>query len=61
MCIRDRYVPVTYYNDGRRGNDIQYLTKEEIIADVLREYERFSSVIRNEQNEILIINRNHLR
>lgn len=55
------YVPVTYYNDGRRGNDIQYLTKEEIIADVLREYERFSSVIRNEQNEILIIDRNHLR
>lgn len=55
------YVPVTFYNDGRRGNDIQYLTKEEIIADVLREYERFSSVIRNEQNEILIIDRNHLR
>lgn len=57
----DLYVPVTYYNDGRRGNDIQYLTKEEIIADVLREYERFSSIIRNEQNELLVIDRDHLK
>lgn len=59
--VIDTYVPVTYYNDGRRGNDIQYLTKEEIITDVLREYERFCSIVRNEQNELLVIDRNSLK
>lgn len=49
------YIPVTYFNDGRKGNDIQYLTKEEIIADFLREYERFISLISNEENELMII------
>lgn len=49
------YHPVTYYNDGRQGNDIQYLTKDEIIADVLREYERFLSLMADESNELLIL------
>ena len=31
-----QYNPATYYFDGRAGYDIQYLTKDEIIADVLR-------------------------
>lgn len=30
-----QYIPITYYSDGRAGNDIQYLGKDEIIADVL--------------------------
>lgn len=49
------YVPITYFNDGRRGNDIQYMTKEEIIVDVLREYERFITLISDDKNELLII------
>ena len=51
------YVPVTYFNDGRKGNDIQYMTKEEVIADVLREYERFISLIANDENELLTLDR----
>lgn len=51
------YIPITYFNDGRKGNVIQYMTKEEIIADVLREYERFISLISDDKNELLIIDK----
>ncbi len=53
----DVYVPMSYYNNGRNGNDIQHLEKDEIIADVLREYERFINVAADEKNEILIMDR----
>ncbi|MFV0471372.1 MAG: BCCT family transporter [Paludibacteraceae bacterium] len=49
------YVPVTYFNDGRQGNNIEYMTKNEIIIDILREYERFISLVSDEKNELLII------
>lgn len=51
------YVPVTYYSDGRTGNDIQYLNKEEIIADVLREYERYISVVADEGNAMMFVDK----
>ncbi len=53
----DVYVPMSYYNNGRNGNDIQHLEKDEIIADVLREYERFINVAADERHEILIMDR----
>lgn len=48
-------VPVTYYEDRRAGNDIQYLSKNDIITDVLREYERFLSIVSDESNELIIM------
>ncbi|MGM5631772.1 BCCT family transporter [Apibacter raozihei] len=48
------FVPITYFSDGRRGHDIQYMTKNEIIADILREYERFITLISDNENEIII-------
>ena len=48
------YIPVTYYNSGRRGHDIQYLSKEELISDILREYERFINIVLDVKNELLI-------
>jgi len=48
-----QYIPVTYYSDGRTGNDIQYLSREEIIADVLREYERYLSIISDEEKSMM--------
>lgn len=56
-----QYVPVTYYTDGRTGNNIQYLTKEEIIADVLREYERYISIVSDEENAMLFIDKKKYR
>ncbi|MDD3039150.1 BCCT family transporter [Bacteroides sp.] len=46
------YIPVTYFNDGRKGYDIQYFTKEEVISDILKQYERFLSIISDCSNEL---------
>lgn len=45
VSASQQYIPITYYSDGRTGNNIQYLNQEEIIADILREYERYISII----------------
>jgi choline/glycine/proline betaine transport protein len=51
------YVPVTYYSDGRSGNDIQYLSKDELIADVLREYERYITLVADEQKAMMFVDK----
>lgn len=51
------YIPVTYYNNGRKGNDIQHLEKDEIISDALREYERFITIAADERSELLVLDR----
>jgi len=55
--ISSQYVPITYFADGRAGNDIQYLNKEDIIADVLREYERYINIIADEQHAMMFIDK----
>lgn len=52
-----QYVPVTYYTDGRTGNDIQYLSKEEIIADVLREYDRYINIVADQRNAMMFVDK----
>lgn len=52
-----QYIPVTYYSDGRTGNDIQYLGKDEIIADVLREYERYLSIMADEDKAMMFVDK----
>lgn len=39
------------------GYDIQYLNKEEIIADVLREYERYIRVVADEQKAMMFVDK----
>lgn len=55
-----QYIPVTYYSDGRTGNDIQYLSKDEIIADVLREYGRYISSISDDRNAMVFVDKKPL-
>ena len=55
-----QYIPVTYYSDGRTGNDIQYLSKDEIIADVLREYGRYISSISDNRNAMVFVDKKPL-
>ncbi len=52
-----QYIPITYYSDGRKGNDIQYLSRDEIIADVLREYERYLSIIADDDKSMIFIDK----
>ncbi len=35
--------------------DIEHMTKNEVIADILREYERFISLVSDKKNELLVI------
>ncbi|NBI13219.1 BCCT family transporter [[Haemophilus] felis] len=39
------YQPITYFFDGRTGYDVQYMSKNELIADILKQYERYLSLL----------------
>ena len=47
--------PMTFFADGREGYDIQYLRPQELIADILRNYERYLSLSADKRN--LLLNR----
>ena len=47
------FEPMTFFEDGRQGYDIQYLRTEEIIVDILRHYERYRTVSINQQTQLL--------
>ncbi len=46
------YYPKTYFGDTRVGYDVQYFTKNELISDVLKHYERFIEIASEESNEM---------
>lgn len=48
------HYPKSYFGDAREGYDVQYFTKNELISDVLKHYERFLDIISEEKNEIFI-------
>ncbi|GGB83403.1 BCCT family transporter [Dyadobacter sediminis] len=48
------YYPKSYFGDTREGYDVQYFTKNELISDVLKHYERFFAIISEEANEMFI-------
>ncbi|WP_150538524.1 BCCT family transporter [Actinobacillus vicugnae] len=39
------YEPIAYFFDGRVGYDVQYMQGEELIADILKHYERYLSLL----------------
>ncbi|MGO3858410.1 MAG: BCCT family transporter [Neisseriaceae bacterium] len=50
------YEPVTFFGDGRLGYDVQYMTKNEIITDVLKQYERYMSLVMDPSNQLMTQN-----
>lgn len=48
------FFPESYFGDSREGYDVQFFTKNELISDVLKHYERFLKIISEETNEIFI-------
>ena len=50
------YYPKTYFGDTRAGYDVQYFTKNELISDVLKHYERFIEITAEESNEMFTSN-----
>jgi choline/glycine/proline betaine transport protein len=47
------YVPITFFEDGRQGYDVQYMIQQELIADVLKQYERYLSLVHNKDTHLL--------
>lgn len=45
--------PITFFADGREGYDVQYLRHEELIADILRNYERYLSLNADQRTTLL--------
>ena len=44
---------VTFFADGRAGYDIRYMTRDEVIADVLRQFERYLDLSQQAATELL--------
>ena len=47
------YQPMTYFFDGRAGYDVQYMTRNELIADILRQYERYLTLLDDVGQELM--------
>ncbi len=48
------FFPKAYFGDTRESYDIQYFTKNELISDVLKHYDRFLDIVSEESNEMFI-------
>lgn len=48
------YYPETYFGDGRDGYNVDFFTKNELISDVLKHYERFMDIVSEEKNEMFV-------
>ena len=48
------FFPKAYFGDTRESYDIQYFTKNELISDVLKHYERFLDIVSDKNNEMFI-------
>lgn len=46
------YFPKAYFGDTRESYDIQYFTKNELISDVLKHYDRFLDISSEQKNEM---------
>ena len=53
------FYPKAYFGDTREGYDVQYFTKNELISDVLKHYDRFLDIVSEERNEMFISSDSH--
>ncbi|MBF0750855.1 MULTISPECIES: BCCT family transporter [unclassified Pasteurella] len=54
------YEPYTYFFDGRIGYDVQYMDQNELIADMLKQYERYLSLLDDVGQELMAHERTEL-
>jgi choline/glycine/proline betaine transport protein len=48
------YFPMAYFGDAREGYDVRLFTRNELISDVLKHYERFMVIVAEGRNEMFI-------
>jgi len=46
--------PFAYFGDGRLGYDVQYMTQEELIADILKQYQRYLNLMHSEDLALIM-------
>ena len=49
-----KYFPQAYFGDQREGYDVQYFTKNELISDVLKQFERYLEIVSDEENQLFV-------
>ncbi|QKJ66185.1 BCCT family transporter [Deefgea piscis] len=49
----ETFEPTTYFTDGRKGYDVQSLVESEVLADILKQYERHLSLSLNADASLL--------
>lgn len=47
------YQPINYFFDGRVGYDVQYMNRNELIADILKHYERYINLLTDVGSELM--------
>lgn len=47
------YEPMTYFFDGRESYEVQYMTHNELISDILKHYERYLSLMNDVGQQIM--------
>src|SRR5690606_4495246 len=55
------FYPKSYFGDDREGYDVQLFTKNELISDVLKHYDRFIEIISEEKNEMFVSSNSNQR
>jgi choline/glycine/proline betaine transport protein len=48
------HFPESYFGDRRPGYDVRLFTKEELISDVLKHFERFVEIVAEQRNEMFV-------
>lgn len=48
------FYPRSYFGDGREGYDVKLFTKNELISDVLKHFERFVEIVSEESNTMFV-------
>lgn len=47
-----RFDPITYFADGRKGYDVKFMHQDELITDMLRQYELYVSLLKDRNNNL---------
>ncbi len=48
------FEPICYFLDGRRGHSLKYMRKEDLITDILRQYERYLKMSSNSKYNLYL-------
>nr|WP_302358859.1 hypothetical protein [uncultured Mitsuokella sp.] len=57
MDTVDDFEPVCYFADGRRGYSLKYMRREELLTDVLHQYERYIRMIANSKHNLYLFDK----